>query len=173
MELAAQIVGIIAVLLFAISYQPKKRAAIITLNATSRVLYVIQYIMLGAFAGAILDVVGLVASVIASQKSKLKNKSTIVLILVLTFIAFVGTLVAILNHSLIDLLPVFGVCLQITALWANNANTIRKISLISAPCWLSYNLISKAYGSVIGDIVGILSICIALIRNKRENKKQQ
>ena len=75
MKLIAQIFGIVAVLLFALSYQPKKRTSIIILNATSRVLYVLQYIMLGAFAGAVLDVMGLIASVIAGQKRKFNDKN--------------------------------------------------------------------------------------------------
>ena len=54
----AQVVGLFAVATFLISYQLKKRKNIIVCNAVSRVLYIIQYIMLGAFEGAILDILG-------------------------------------------------------------------------------------------------------------------
>ena len=56
MYIAAQIVGIIAVSTFLLSYQLKKRKNIIMMNATSSVLYVLQYILLGAFEGAALDI---------------------------------------------------------------------------------------------------------------------
>ena len=166
MELAAQIVGITAVLLFALSYQPKKRSTIIALNATSRVLYVIQYIMLGAFAGAILDVVGLIAAIIVGQKDKFKHHRKLILILTLLTIVIIGGCTAVVNQNIIDILPIFGVCLQISALWASDTNRIRKLSLIGSPCWLVYNVISKAYGSVLGDIAGIISIIIALLRKQ-------
>ena len=46
LELLAQIVGILAVIIFTLSYLQKKRKNIIIFNATSRVLYIVQYIML-------------------------------------------------------------------------------------------------------------------------------
>ena len=46
-----QIVGILAVATFLLSYQQKNRRAIIILNTVSRILYIVQYILLGAFSG--------------------------------------------------------------------------------------------------------------------------
>lgn len=70
MKWIAQAVGILAITMFLLSYQQKKRKNIIAFNATSRILYIIQYIMLGAFEGAILDVLGTVSSVAAQNKHK-------------------------------------------------------------------------------------------------------
>lgn len=68
MNWLAQTVGILAVVSFLLSYQQKKRKNIIIWNSTSRVLYIVQYIMLGAFKGAVLDVLGTVSSVAAQNK---------------------------------------------------------------------------------------------------------
>ena len=43
------IIGILAVAAFLFSYQQKKRTNIILFNVISRVLYIIQYCLLGAF----------------------------------------------------------------------------------------------------------------------------
>ena len=92
MEFFAQIVGLFAVLLFLLSYQQKERKNIITMNAISRVLYIIQYIMLGAFEGAVLDVAGTVASVLAQKKDNpfIKKHLKAVIALVNIAIAVVG-----------------------------------------------------------------------------------
>ena len=52
MDILANILGILAVALFVLSYQIKKRNMLIAVNAASRILYVTQYILLGAFEGA-------------------------------------------------------------------------------------------------------------------------
>ena len=66
----AQIVGILAVATYVFSYQFKRRKNIILVNATSSILYVLQYIMLGAFEGAMLDVLSAVSTALAHRRDK-------------------------------------------------------------------------------------------------------
>ena len=63
MNIIATVVGLCAVIIFVLSYQLKTRRAIIFFNAGSRILYVTQYILLGAFEGALLDVVAFFISI--------------------------------------------------------------------------------------------------------------
>ena len=56
MYIIAQIVGILAVATYLLSYQLKKRKHIILVNATSSFLYVLQYTLLGALEGAAIDI---------------------------------------------------------------------------------------------------------------------
>ena len=68
MIIFAQIIGILAVITFLLSYQQEKRKNIIMWNATSRILYILQYLILGAFEGVVLDVLGTVSSVVARRR---------------------------------------------------------------------------------------------------------
>ena len=70
LEIIAFIVGIVAVAFFLLSYLQKDRRRIIALNVTSRILYILQYILLGAFVGAVLDVAGAVSSLLAGLTEK-------------------------------------------------------------------------------------------------------
>ena len=72
MPILANICGFIAVGMFVFSYQLKKRNALILVNAGSRVLYVLQYILLRALSGAVLDIVALPVSLLAQNKSLTK-----------------------------------------------------------------------------------------------------
>ena len=82
MILLAQIIGVFAVITFLLSYQQKKRKNIIVWNATSRILYILQYLILGAFEGVVLDILGTVSSVAAQKKdSKIIKKNLIFFII--------------------------------------------------------------------------------------------
>lgn len=163
MKLFANIIGILAVALFVLSYQQKKRKNIIICNAVSRVLYVIQYLLLSAFSGAVLDVLGIFASILAQKKNVgfVKKHLKLVIIAVNTAIVICGLL---LYKSPVDLLPLFGVLLHTGAFWLNREKHIRIISFLGSPFWLAYNLISAAYGSALGDIMTMCSIGLAITR---------
>lgn len=172
MELIAQIIGVVAVVIFLLSYQQKKRKNIILFNVTSRILYILQYVLLGAYAGAVLDVLGSVSSIVAAKKNSgfVKKHTVLVLIIMNLSIIAAGSVIAVLNKSWIDCFSIMGVLLHTSAFWINDEKIIRRVSLIGSPFWLIYNFLSRAYGSAVGDILSICSIIIAMIRHKEKNQ---
>ena len=64
MLIISQIIGLGAVGLYLLSYQLKKRSHIVWVTCISNALYVLQYLLLGAFSGA----------VIFLQKNRRKNE---------------------------------------------------------------------------------------------------
>ena len=170
MKLAAQIVGILAVISFLLSYQQKKRSNIIALNSASRVLYIIQYLMLGAYEGAVLDVLGTVSSIAAQKKDKgfIKRHTKLVLVAVNVVIFACGMLT---YKNIFSLFPIVGVILHTSAFWISDEKIIRRISFIGSPFWLVYNLSSLAFGSAFGDILTMVSIGVAIYRYDVRKKK--
>ena len=172
MQIIANIIGIAAMAMFVFSYQLKTRRAIIFFNAGSRVLYILQYILLGAFEGLVLDGVAFFVSLIAQQKDKVWVKKHLKLIIVGSniFIVVMGLLC---YQNIFSLLPIFGVLFETGALWLSKERQIRWFSLLGAPFWMAYNLLFTAYGSAIGNVMTIVSIGIAIVRYdilKRESK---
>jgi len=169
MPVIAQIIGLAAVATFLLSYQQKKRKNIIMFNVVSRCLYILQYILLGAFSGAVLDVLGAFSSVVAGKKHVgfVKKHTKAVLIFVNACIVVAGGLIAYLNKSWIDLFSLAGVLLHTSAFWISDEKIIRRVSLMGSPFWFIYNLLSRAYGSAIGDVLTMCSIIIAMIRYKK------
>ena len=167
-----QIVGLAAVCLFLLSYQQKTRRGIIAMNATSRGLYILQYLLLGAYSGAVLDVLGTLSSVLAAKKgtSFIRRHRVLVLATVNLAIVAAGVTVAVLCRNPWDLLPIGGVLLHTVAFWISDERIIRRVSLLGSPFWLAYNLISRAYGSAIGDFLSIVSILTAMVRYRREGE---
>ncbi len=163
MYLAAQVVGIFAVASFLLSYQMKKRRHIVLINALSNVLYVLQYIMLGAFEGAAIDVLSTVSSFAAHNKDKGIVGRWKKPIFILLNIAFIAAGLA-LYKNVFSLCAIAGAILQTGALWITKEKTIRLVSFVGAPFWLIYNLTSGAYGPALGSALCMVSIGVAIYR---------
>lgn len=170
--LIPQAVGLVAVVLFLLSYQMKRRRDIILCNATSRFLYVVQYVLLGAISGAILDVMGVLASVIAQKKDhpRIKKHFRLIFFSVNAAIVAAGLAVCFIHKNPLDLLPIAGVLLHTGAFWITDERIIRRISLAGSPFWLTYNLASRAYGSAVGDVLSMASILIAMFKYRNQGK---
>ena len=173
MKQIAFVVGITAVIIYLLGYQQKTRKKIIIFNATSRALYILQYLLLSAFEGAVLDIAGIISSVLAEKKDKPMIKKHLKL-----FIIGVNLLIVLLGlttyKNIYSLLPIIGVLLHTSAFWITDEKRIRQVSLLGCPFWLAYNFISGAYGSVIGDALSIFSLLIAMYRyDFKHNDKEK
>lgn len=173
MMLAAQIIGFVAVGVFLLSFQPKQRKYMILLNVTSRVLYILQYLLLGAFSGAVLDVLGSVSSVVAGKKDTpfVKKHETLLLVTVNALMVAAGVAIAIANKRWFDVFSIVGVVLHTSAFWLTDERKIRWLSLAGSPFWFTYNLLSRAYGSSVGDVLSMVSIVIAMVRHREKKAK--
>ena len=171
MMLLANLIGIAAVVMCVLCYQLKTRRNILLLNACSRVFYVLQYILLGAFEGAVLDIVALIVSVLARYKDDrwLKKHPRLTVAGANVFILVIGLTS---YQNLFSLLPIIGVLFETGAFWLNQERHIRFVSFLAVPFWLAYNLIFAAYGSAIGNVMTIASIGIAIVRYDILNYKK-
>ncbi len=174
MNTAALIVGLFAVALYVLSYLQKNRGAILTLGVTSRLLYVVQYLLLGAYAGAVLDVLGAGSGALAQQTDKgfvKKHKAAIFITVNLITVA-VGVGLFLRSGQVVDFLPLAGILLQTDALWLKKEKYIRIVSIIGCPFWFSYNIITGAYSSCIGDTLSFLALASSIIRYDLLGKKE-
>ena len=165
----AQMIGFLAVALYLLSFQLKKRPQIVWVTCISNVLYVLQYFLLGAFSGALLDILSAISSFFAGKKNDHGFKMICKIAAALTFtsIVAVGAAIAFLREDPIQLIPIAGALLQTGALWFEREQTIRWFSLLGAPFWLIYNTISMAYGAAFGSALSIVSAIVGLARYRK------
>ena len=173
MTIIANIIGIFAVAAFLLSYQFKKRKSIIVCNATAKVLYIIQYILLHAYDGALLDLLGVISSYAAHRKDKgfIKKHLVFSIVIINLIITAAGIWI---YEDVFSIFAIIAVILHTGAFWLNNEKTIRIVSFLGSPFWLVYNFSSAAYGSAIGDILTMVSIGLAIYRYdiiKKNNHK--
>ena len=166
----ANAIGIAAVIFYLLSYQQKTQKGIAAFNMTCRGLYVTQYILLGAYSGAVLDVLCMLALLPAGRKEQTWVQKWRFPIIIASALALIvaGLL---LDHTVFGLLVILGCLLQMIAFWMDSEKKIRLVCLMACPCWLAYNLASQAYGSCIGDVLSFMSIIIALFRYDFKKEK--
>lgn len=174
MLIASQIIGLAAVGLYLLSYQLKRRKRIVWVTCISNALYVLQYILLGAFSGAVLDFLSAVSSFFAAKKNDapfLRYRKWLAASNLL-LIAAAGIISAVLQRDPIELIPIAGALFQTGGLWFDNEQTIRKFGLMSAPFWLIYNFISQAYGASLGSVLAMISVITAMVRYRNTEKEK-
>jgi hypothetical protein len=172
--IASQIIGLAAVGLYLLSYQLKRRKSIVWVTCVSNALYVLQYILLGAFSGAVLDFLSAVSSFFAAKKNDapfLRYRKWLAASNLL-LIAAAGIISAVLQRDPIELIPIAGALFQTGGLWFDNEQTIRKFGLMSAPFWLIYNFISQAYGASLGSVLAMISVITAMVRYRNTEKEK-
>ena len=172
MKILSIIAGALAVILFLGSYQLKTRKNIIFCNVLSRVLYILQYIFLGEFIGAAMDISAIPSSMIAEKKEHPFVKKYEMPIIITVNLLIVGLGIA-FYKNVYSLLPIFGVLFETVALWFSRERVVRLVSLFGAPFWLSYNLICGAYASAVGNILTMISILLALYRYRTRQENSQ
>ena len=163
LEIIATIVGAFAAVIFVTSYQCKSRKWILLLGAVSRALFIAQYVLLGAFSGAVLDLIAILAAVLAGRKHTPILQKLLVPIVITIHTAILVTSVLLYRHWY-DIFVLLATTFCVAALWFTRERIIRYVSLCGSPCWLVYNISSKAYFSAISDTFAIISLLIAIWR---------
>ncbi len=181
MELAAQIVGLVAMCFNIMSFQQKDAKRVITCQFFGSVLFALNYLLLGAPVGMCMNIVGIMRAIVYMKRDKFHADhigwlilfiSLYVLSYILSFTVF-GLAFTPIN-AVLELLPVIGMTATTVSFRLQNAATIRKFGFISSPCWLTYNAVNFAIGGTVCEIFSLCSIVIGVIRydlKPRRNEK--
>ena len=178
-EIIAQVIGVIAMVLLVVSYQFKGKKSVIALQFLGSFLFSVNYLMLGAYVGCLLNFLGAVRAVVYYYKERFNADK------LSWFIGFVATYVLsyILNFTvfgkeptalnlIVEILPVVGMTALNVGYRLKNAASIRKCGLISAPSWFIYNLFSSgSIGALICDVCTLVSIIVGIFRMDRKQIK--
>lgn len=171
MKIAATIIGVIGVALYISSYQFKKRKTIVAVYSVANIMYVIQYLMLGAYTGVAMDFLALASSLVARKRSIpfIQKYRRIIILLLDVCMVTVGLL---LYQNVFSLFAIAAVIVETTALWNTDENKIRWLTLIATPFWLTYNIAFSAYGSVVGSVINLVSLTTAIIRYRKPKNNE-
>lgn len=171
METAAQIISIVAMVFNILSYQQKSRKGIIAVQFVGGTLFAISFLMLGAYSGGLLNVVGAVRAILFYNRDKFRMDKPVWLVIffaiylacyAMTFVVF-KTEPTPFNFA-IEILPVIGLVATTFAYRHTQAKVLRRFSLISSVSWLIYNFVAMSVGAICCEILSLASIIIAMLR---------
>ena len=175
-EIIAQGIGILAMVFNILSYQGKKQKTVIALQLIGGALFAVNFWMIGAKIGGILNVIAVIRAVLFLFKDKVKADSIIWLIgfilsyiavYVLTFTVFGTELTP--WHLVRELLPVVGMTALSVGFRLKDAAGIRKCGLISSPAWLIYNIAVGSWGAIVCESLTLISIVVGMFRHDKKS----
>ena len=171
MNTIAQIIGLFAMAFNILSYQQKTRSRVIAFQLGGALLFSINFYLLGAMVGSILNVVAAIRAIVFLNKEKLKADrlpwllgftAVYLLSYVLTFTVFGKPATAV--NLLVEFLPVVGMTATTISFRLSDAKAIRRYGLISSPSWLIYNIANFSIGAICCEVLSLGSILLGMFR---------
>ncbi len=174
-EIIAQIIGVFAMLFNILSYQGKNPKTVITLQLCGATFFSVNFLMLGATVGGILNIIAAFRALVFFFRDKFKADK------ISWFIAFILSYISvyILNFTVfgkeptafnlvIEILPVIGMLALNIGYILKDSAKIRRFGLISSPAWLIYNIIAGSWGAIICETFTLVSIFIGMFRHDKD-----
>ncbi len=173
----AQIISILGMVAFVISYQFKSKSSVIFSQMIGCALFAVSMFMLGGITGGLLNVVGIVraAVFIALERTKLSKMPFNILFFVLYWVSYVLTFTVfkmepIAKNFIVELFPVFAMTAQAVGFSMKKAKHIRLCGFVSSPCFMTYNIFTRSIGGMICESFSLVSIVVGLIKYDLKKK---
>ncbi len=167
-EIIGQAVGFVAMAIIVASYQQKSHKNILVFQMISGTLFTVHYLLLGAYTGAVMNLLGAMRSLIYSNRDKKWASSVLWPISFSIAFAVSGILTW---ANIFSILPMIAMLLSSVVLWIENPKINRSLSIPSSCCWLFYNIKTVSYPGIITEIFVLTSIIIGIIRLDIKKKK--
>ena len=164
MKMLGHIFGVIAIVLFFISYQVFDKKKLLFVQTLATATLCLQYILIGAYSGFGLNIVCVIRNILYYHRGK-KALSGLWLPVVLALV------MAILSLFLWDgyhsLFIIFGLVINTVCMGVCDSQSLRKSILLTCPLVFVYNLFEGSYGGAVSETMSVISAIIGIIRYKR------
>ena len=161
-NLAAQGIGMVALVFAILSFQNNKRNLILLFLGTAQVIFILHFALLGVWTAAAMNVVGSTRTFffIFKGRKKWMDGNFVMYVFICLFL-----IAGILSwQNWLSILPVAAMMIETVGLWQKNTRRIRVIVFIPHPVWLVYNFIHGSYPGVLTEVFIVTSLIIGIIR---------
>lgn len=160
----AQGVGFIGMALGLSAFQCKETKKLFFVQGLASVVCALQYFLLGAYTGVLLNIAGAIRLVILYFGKKKWASHPVTVAAVTGMMVLCGIITWNGWHSI---LPTLAQALSTPLYFKKNGKLLRLGQLcFMSPCWLIYNIVSRSIPGIILEILNISSVVISLIRFK-------
>lgn len=177
MDTFTQVLSIAGLVCVVASYQQTAKSTLILCQLVGGALFGIHYLLLGAYAGFLLNIIAVARALVFYKEDLPKRVGNIwvwifhglcLVAYVLTFTVF-RTEPSVTN-LILEILPAIGMfCLSIS-FNMTGAKEIRRLGMISSVCWLIYNFAHVSIGGIACEVMCLASIIIGILRHDRKTK---
>jgi hypothetical protein len=164
MELIAQILGLVGVLFTVLTYQMNTNQKVLLTQGASAVCFFLNYLLLGAYPGAALNLVAVARNYTFGHRDKKFLSGYHVPILFALAMALCGALTW---QGPASLLVIVALILNTLALGTGKPMLLRWSILITSPMVLAYNCIVFSLGGILNESLAIASAIVGIVRYRR------
>ena len=161
MEIFIQLIGGIGVLASIISFQCKKHNKILLFRTLNEAFFALQYFLLGAYTGMVMNIIGCVRNIIFSKQVE-RNQKTTTTATIFCGLFFVLGVVAWQGPK--SILIIIAKILSTIAYGNKNTTVVRAIIFVTSTSWLIYNYSVFSIAGVICEAFTLVSLVAGVIR---------
>lgn len=159
----AQIVGLFAMTINILAWQIKAPRMIILCCVPSSFLWALQYFLLGAPLGALMNGTSMIKDL-----ALVFIRQELIKYLIAAFLCVAWSVGLYFSAGLHDLLPLLATTfLNISFLQRDNRELVARASIAAQVCWISYNIIVLSFMGIATGVLCILSTVIGMARYEK------
>lgn len=166
----SQIMAGFALLFMIISLLQKKRIPLIIYNSIGTIFFSLQFFFLSAYAGAIINIIGLLKNIIYIFKGKNKYISSWATPITFSGIILISSIFTF--DGLWSLLPAVAALVNVYATWFDLTKHIKYLLLVMSALWIVYDIVTLAYVGLFADVVLVFINIFSLIYIERNIHKK-
>ena len=173
LEIAAQILGILALLANVVCYQLNRRQHILVAQILGSLFFLVNLGLQGAWAGAALNIHAILRLTVFYQREKhpwARHPLWVPFFCITALLC-----VAFASPTWLDWVALFGTMFTIVSFSLSDPMKIRLVSLPSPPCWFLYHFLHRNVGGFCNEIFVFSSAIIGFFRHDllklRQKKK--
>ena len=156
----AQVIAAIGFLILLLSFWQKKKTKILFFQVISSLFYAMQYLLLLAFSGAAVNIIGVIRDILFRNKN-IKRK-------ILYFFLIIYVAVGIFFwQGYLSLLPILASLMYTIVIYQKRENDIRKGSLLVSLIWIIYNLSVNAHVALVTESILLISNVLAILNYRK------
>lgn len=170
MTAIAQILGFIPIILGFFIFRKNTRSKSIVLKATSDLISVLHFALLGQWTGCAINAVNVFRGICFYQKGRRPWASGIWMPIIFCAATVASSILSWAGPK--SLLAMIGTCLGVMGYWCKSPENLRKFNFAGISLWTIYGVIVFSVPTIVGNLISLISITITQIRVSREKKEK-
>lgn len=166
--ISSQIIAIIAYIFSGSTYHAKNRKTVLILNFLAQISFIVTYILLRAWSGVAVGILGSVRNfifIVDENKNGKRKKISKTDICILITIYIISIILATLTYEgFYSLLPVFNTMLYTYAVCQKNIKIYKMLGIPIQVFWVIYAISLKSIVSMIMESIMLINCCLGYFR---------
>ena len=164
----SQICVVVAMILLGITYLVKDKKIVLILAILFASLYGVQYLLLNAISGFLMNIVSIIRNIWFYINVKKKKKNNIIVLISLSVIAIVFGLMSF--KDIFSLLPIIATILYTYSIWQDEIKIYRWLAIPTSISWIIYNTYTNSIFAIISESILLIIEIIGIVKLYKSKK---